>query len=86
MSDSQAVEKVVEMVGSGVIIGEILCLFLLPKLPIFIAPLSFYPLHGRVTRKSRKQANRDAKSGIVRHDNNYYLEIPNPLLFQVETH
>ena len=75
------VEKVRETGGSGLIIGKILCLFLLRKLPILLAPLSFSPLHGRVTRKLRKQAKRDAKDGIVRHDNRKDLGIPNLLLF-----
>ena len=44
--DSEAVEKVRETGGSGMIIGEILCLSLLRKLPILLAPLSFSPLHG----------------------------------------
>ena len=51
LRDSEAVEKARVMGGSGVIIGDILCLFLLRKLPILLAPLSFSPLHGRVTRK-----------------------------------
>ena len=43
---SEAVEKVRETGGSGMIIGEILCLFLLRKLPISLPPLSFSPLRG----------------------------------------
>ena len=39
-------EKVRLMGGSGIIIGEILCLFLLLKLPILLALLSFSLLHG----------------------------------------
>ena len=31
---------------NGMIVGEILCLFLLRKLPILLVPLSFSPLHG----------------------------------------
>ena len=46
LEDSEAVEKVRETGGSGMIIGEILCLFFLRKLPILLAPLSFSPLHG----------------------------------------
>ena len=46
MRDSEVVEKVKVMGGSGMIIGEILCLFLLRKLPIFLVPLSFPLLHG----------------------------------------
>ena len=46
LRDSEAVEKVREMGGSGMIISEILCLFLLQKLPVLLAPLSFSPLHG----------------------------------------
>ena len=75
---------------SRMFIGEILYLFLLQKFPILLAPISFSPLHGRVTRKSRKQAKRDAKrdakDGIVRHDNRKDLGIPNSLLFQVGTY
>ena len=44
--DSEVVEKVRETGGIGMIIGEILCLFLLRKLPILLALLSFSPLHG----------------------------------------
>ena len=36
---------------NGMIISEILCLFLLQKLPILLAPLSFPLLHGLVTCK-----------------------------------
>ena len=46
MKDLEVVEKARETGGMGMIIGEILCLFLLKKLPIFLAPLSFCPLHG----------------------------------------
>ena len=46
LRDLEAVEKVRETGGSGMIIGEILCLFLLRKLPILLALLSFSPLHG----------------------------------------
>ena len=46
LRDSEVAEKVREAGGIGMIIGEILCLFLLHKLPILIAPLSFSPLHG----------------------------------------
>ena len=53
--NSEAVKKVREMSGIGMIIGGILCLFLLQKLPILIAPLAFSPLHGQVTHKYRKQ-------------------------------
>ena len=38
LGDSQAVGKVREMGGSYVIIGEILYLFLLQKLPILLSP------------------------------------------------
>ena len=85
LRDSEVVEKARETGGIRMIIGEILCLFLLRKLPILLAPLSFSPLHGCVTRKSRKQAKRDAKDGIVRHNNRKDLGIPNSLLFQVGT-
>ena len=46
LGGSEAVEKVRETGGSGMTIGEIFCLFLLQKLPILLAPLSFFPLHG----------------------------------------
>ena len=55
LRDSEAMEKLRETGGSGMIIGEILCLFLLQKLPILLFPLSFSPLHGRVACKSSKQ-------------------------------
>ena len=42
----EAVEKVRETGSGGIIISEILCLFLLLKLPILLAPLSFSRLHG----------------------------------------
>ena len=90
MKDLEVVEKARETGGIGMIIGEILCLFLLRKLPILLSPLSFSPLHGRVNRKSRKQAKRDAKRDandwIIRHDNRKDLSIPNSLLFQVGTY
>ena len=54
LRDSEAVEKVIEKDSSGMIIGEILCLFLLRKLTTLLAPLSFYPLQGRVTCTLRK--------------------------------
>ena len=60
--------------------------FLLQKLPILLAPLSFSPLLGWITRKSRKQAKCDAKDGIVCHNNRKDLGIPNLLLFQVGTY
>ena len=37
--DLEVVEKVRVMGGIGMIIGEVLCLFLLQKLPILIVPL-----------------------------------------------
>ena len=43
---SEVVEKAREMGGIGMIIGEILCLFLLRKLPILLSPFSFSTLHG----------------------------------------
>ena len=87
MRDSEVMEKARETGGIGmIIIGEILCLFLLQKLPILIAPLSLSPLHGWATRKSRKQVKRNSKAGIVRHDNKNDLGIPNSLIFQVGTH
>ena len=78
-------KKVRETGGSGMEIGDLLCLFLSQKLPILLALLSFSSLHGGVTRKSRKQAKRDTKTGIVHHDNKNDLGIPNLLLFQVGT-
>ena len=38
--------KMRETGGIGMIISEILCLFLLQKLPILLTLLSFSPLHG----------------------------------------
>ena len=46
LRDSEAVEKVREKGGSGMIIGEILCLLLLQKIPILLAPLYLYLLNG----------------------------------------
>ena len=46
LRDSEAMEKVRETGSRGMIIGEILCLFLLQKLPILLAPISFSPLYG----------------------------------------
>ena len=46
LRDYEVVEKVRETGSSGMIIGEILCLFLLRKFPVLLAPLSFSPLHG----------------------------------------
>ena len=46
MKDSEVVEKARETGGIGMIIGEILCLFLLLKLPILLYLLSFSPLNG----------------------------------------
>ena len=43
LRDPEAVEKVRETGGIGMIIGEILCLFLLQKFPILLDPLSFSP-------------------------------------------
>ena len=43
--DYEAAEKVIEKGGIGMIIGKILCLLLLRKLHILLAPLSFSPLH-----------------------------------------
>ena len=61
--------------------------FCYKNLPILLAPLSFSTLHGWVKHKLRKQAKRDAKrdtkDGIIRHDNRKDLGIPNSLLFQV---
>ena len=44
--ESEAAEKVRETSGRGMSIGELLSLFLLQKLPILLAPLSFSSLHG----------------------------------------
>ena len=55
LRDSDAVEKVRETGDSDIIIGEIMCLFLLQKLPILLAPLYFSPLHVRDTHKSSKK-------------------------------
>ena len=46
LRDLEVVERARETGDIGMIIGEVLCLFLLQKLPILIAPLSFSPLHG----------------------------------------
>ena len=46
LRDLEAVEKVRETGGSGMVISEILFLFLLRTLHILLAPLSFPPLHG----------------------------------------
>ena len=46
LKDSEVVEKARETGGIGMIIGEILCLFLLRKLPLLLPPLYFSPLHG----------------------------------------
>ena len=46
LRDSEEVEKTRETGGIGMIIGEILCLSLIRKLPILLSPLSFSPLHG----------------------------------------
>ena len=46
LKDSEVVEKARETGGIGMIISEILCLFLLRKLPILLSPFSFSPLHG----------------------------------------
>ena len=46
LRDSEVVEKARETGGNVMIIGEILCLFLLQKLPILLVPLSFSPLPG----------------------------------------
>ena len=50
------------------------------KIYYIYCPFSFYPFRSGVTHKSRKQANRDAKAGIVRHDNKKDLGIPNSQL------
>ena len=55
LRDSEAMGKVIETGGSGMIIGGIFFLFLLQKFPVLLAPLSLSPVHGRVTRKSRNQ-------------------------------
>ena len=46
LRDLEAVEKVRKTGGRGMIISEILCLFLLQKLPILLASLSFSTLNG----------------------------------------
>ena len=52
MRDLEAVEKVRETGGSGMIIGEILCLFLLRNFPILLAPLAW--LDGIICHDNRK--------------------------------
>ena len=80
MRDLEATDKVRETDGSVMIIGEILCLFLLRKLHILLAPFSFSPLCGLVTHNSMNQAKRDAKDGIFRHNNKKYLGITNSVI------
>ena len=46
MRDSEVAKKARETGGIRMIIGEILCLFLLQKLPMLLALLPFSPLHG----------------------------------------
>ena len=46
LRDSEAVGKVKETGGRGVIISEILCLFLLKTFSILLAPFSVSPLYG----------------------------------------
>ena len=46
LRDLEVAEKARETVGIRMIIGAILCLFLLQILPILLAPISFSPLHG----------------------------------------
>ena len=46
LRDLEAVEMVKETGDSGMIIGEILCLFLLQNFPILLVPLSFSTLNG----------------------------------------
>ena len=46
LMESEVVQKAREMGVIGMIIGEILCLFLLQKLIILLAPFSLSPLHG----------------------------------------
>ena len=50
-----------EMGGSGMIIGDILCLLLLFPLPIFISPSSLSLLSNGVTPKYIKQAKGDGR-------------------------
>ena len=45
-------------------------------LPVLLAPFSFSPLSGGVSRKSTKQAKGDAKAGIVRIFNKKDTESP----------
>ena len=77
----EAVYKVRETSERGIVIRDILYLFLLQKLSIFLAPFYFSPLHGLVTHKSRNLAKSNAKAGIVCHDNKKDLGLPNSFLF-----
>ena len=43
LRDSESVEYVIETGSSRMLIGEILCLFLLQKLPILLAPFPSHP-------------------------------------------
>ena len=69
--------KARETGGSGMIISEILCFFLLKQLPILLAPSPFSPLCGWVSCKYRNQAKRESKAGIYRHYNKKDMGIPN---------
>ena len=69
LRDSEAAEKVRETGDSRMIIGGILCLLLLPKLPILLAPISSPPCMVESPVNSGSRLKRDTKYGIVRHDN-----------------
>ena len=65
LRDLEVADKERETGGSGIIIGDILCLFDYTDCPLFSPPLNV-----GVSHKSMKQAKRYTKAGIVRHENN----------------
>ena len=75
LRDSESMEKVRETGGSGMIIGEILCLFLFQNCLYYLPPFPSTPcmVESPVNRGSRSKRN--AKAGIVHH----YILFPKPL-------
>ena len=86
LRDSEAVGKVRETGSSGMVISGILCLFLLQKFPILLAPIPspLCMVNSPINRGIRPK--RDAKAGIFLHDYSKGLGIPNSLMFQVGTY
>ena len=86
MRDSKAMEKVRETGDSGMIISEILCLFLLLKLldclPPFPSPYCMVESH--VNIESSKSAT--PRMGFSINIKGKDLGIPNSLMFQVGTY